>query len=229
MFVSAFLPPPTPFGILPPMTSLASAVRSGQSPGLGKQKAPGFLGTLRGGGWQRGRPAGGFAGETECQGGAQLWTLQPYPLRPASNLGEASTLRNGKLNCKFWGIYLRPCILTSKPSIAYSFSNFYYLSLFPNNLCKTCCELVTCQCFSLGLIWLSKMPWFREAGRRVFFPRFHFLSHQAHIQCLSLWELPGFIWTEWIFLLSWIHGKDVTFELVSLLITLNMMMLIKII
>lgn len=39
MFVSAFLPPPTPFGILPPMTSLARArevrpeLRSGEIEG----------------------------------------------------------------------------------------------------------------------------------------------------------------------------------------------------
>lgn len=39
---------------------------------------------------------------------------------------------------------------------------------------------------------------------------------------------PGFIWPEWIFLLSRIRGKDVTSELVSLLITLQTVMLIEI-
>lgn len=48
MFVSSCLPPPTPFGILPPLTSLVQAVRSDQSPGLGKQNAPSFLRAL---GW----------------------------------------------------------------------------------------------------------------------------------------------------------------------------------
>lgn len=52
-------------------------------------------------GWRRGRPAGGSQVNRERQGGAQPWTLQPFPLRPAPNLGEASTLRNGKLNCTF--------------------------------------------------------------------------------------------------------------------------------
>lgn len=152
--LSCLLPPPSGFCHCWPAW-LGSEVRP--EPRSGEREGSKLPGNPEGWGWWRGRPDGGFAGETECQGGAQPWTPQPFPLRPATNLGEASTLRNGKLHCTFFKAFISGLAhLTTSLSIVYSFSNFdYYLSLFPNNLWKTCCELVTCQCFPSGLIWLS--------------------------------------------------------------------------
>lgn len=63
------------------------------------------------GGWQRRR----LCRWDKVPGRCSALDPATSSLRPATNLGEASALRNGKLNCKFWGIYLRPCLLTSKP------------------------------------------------------------------------------------------------------------------
>lgn len=83
MFVSSCLAPPTPFGILPLLTSLASAVKSGQSPGLEKQNAPGFLGALGG---------GGGAG----RGGSLLGASQvEQSAREVLSRGHCLVLRNG--------------------------------------------------------------------------------------------------------------------------------------
>lgn len=60
-------------------------------------------------------------------------------------------------------------------------------------------------------------------------PPFHFLFLDKHMpSAFPVGNSPGFIWPEWIFLLSRIRGKDVTSELVSLLITLQTVMLIEI-
>lgn len=58
---------------------------------------------------------------------------------------------------------------------------------------------------------------------------FHFLFLDKYVSnAFPTGNYPGFIWTEWIFLLSCIRGKDVTSELVSLLITPGTVMLIEI-
>lgn len=151
--LSCLLPPPS--GFCHRWPAWTPAVRSGRSPGLGKQRAPGFPRTLRGGGWQSGRPAGGFAGETECQGGAQPWTLPPFPSAQPLTWAKPQHSEMESWIANFEAFISDLAYLPASLSIAYSFSNFYDLSLFPNNLRKTCCELVTCQCFSLGFIWLS--------------------------------------------------------------------------
>lgn len=60
----------------------------------------------------------------------------------------------------------------------------------------------------------------------IFFLHFFFLDKHVS-NAFPVGNCPGFIWTEWIFLLSWIRGKDVTSELVSLLITPETVMLIE--
>lgn len=68
-----------------------------------------------------------------------------------------------------------------------------------------------------GWVWLE-----------LFFFFFHFLFLDKHVSnAFPVGNCLGFIWTEWIFLLSWNRGKDVTSELVSLLITPETVMLIE--
>lgn len=212
------------------MTSLTTAGSAGQSSGLGEERDSDFRRPLMGGSWVGVPPARGFHRWNGVPGRCAIRDQQPFVLRSATNLGQASTLPSGKSNCSF----LRHFSQTLHPE----YQTWLWLiatltltvtCLYPHIISgKACYKLVTCQYFSLGLIWARS--WLCEAGRRVFPPPLSFpLSSNARAMPLSLWELPGFIWTEWIFLPSWVHGKDVTFELVSLLITLNMMMLIKII
>lgn len=68
-----------------------------------------------------------------------------------------------------------------------------------------------------GWVWLG-----------LFFFFFHFLFLDKHVSnAFPVGNCLRFIWTEWIFLLSWNRGKDVTSELVSLLITPETVMLIE--
>lgn len=214
---------------LPLLSSLAPVVSSGQSPSLGDQRAPCFLRTSKGGG-EVARKAishGSITGGTEWPGDASscrlwkplLWQSPTWEKPQHSNAESFITLCIKQNACSL----LRASL--TLPTIPVSFCK-----LSAGKHVGNCLLVRVLLSLPLRLNLIELTPGSKKQVEEVppFPPPFIFLSHQAHIQCHSLWELPGFIWTEWIFLLSWIPG-DVTFELVPLLITLNMMMLIKII
>lgn len=199
MFVSAFLPPPTPIGILPPMTSLAPAVRSGQSPGLWKQKAPSFLGTLRGGVGQK----GGLPGASQVKQSARE-VLSHGHCNHFSSTQPLTWEKPQHSEMESWIAHFKTFTsdlahLTASLSVAYSFSNFdYYLSLFPNNLWKNRLWIGCLSVLFFRFNLTEQCPGFEKQVEEFSSPFFIFflIKHISNAfpfgDCQDLSELSGF-------------------------------------
>lgn len=152
------------------------------SPGLGKSRAPGFLGTLGGGGGVGSHRKRGLLEASQVDRSAREVLSHGH----CNHFPSAQTLTWEKpqhSEMESWIAHFKACSpdsahSTASLSIAYSFSNFdYYLSLFTNNLWENMLWIGYLSVFSFGFNLTEQCPGFQKQVEE--FPPFFSFSFSS--------------------------------------------------